>query len=245
LVDVAEATRRRIPVTTIPNVVYEATADLTWALLMAAARRIPEADRGVRAGIFPGSQSMHFMGEGVFGKTLGLIGLGQIGKGLARRGRGFEMKVLYHKRNRLTPEEEQTLGVEYVSLEQLLGAADHVILSATYTKETHHLMGAPQFALMKRAAVFVNTSRGPMVDEHALVDALTAGRIRAAGLDVFEEEPAVHPELLRMANVVLTPHIGSAVRDIREEIAMITARNIVTVLQGGRPPKVYNPEIYA
>lgn len=244
LVDVAEATRRRIPVTTIPNVVYEATADLAWALLMAAARRIPEADRGVRAGIFPGSQSMHFMGQGVYRKTLGIIGLGQIGKGMARRARGFDMRVLYWKRNRLRPEEEAELRVEYRPMDEVLRAADFVSLNAALSKETYHLMAPPQFALMKPTAIFINTARGPMVDEQALVDALKARRIAGAGLDVFEEEPTVHPDLLGMDQVVLTPHIGSGVRDVREEIAAIVAQNILAAMRGQRPPNVYNPEIY-
>ncbi len=244
LVDVAEATRRKIPVTTIPNVVYEATADLAWALLMAAARRIPEADRGVRAGVFPGSQSMHFMGQGVYRKTLGIIGLGQIGKGMARRARGFDMRVLYWKRSRLRPEEEAELRVEYRPMDEVLREADFVSLNAAYTKETYHLMGARQFALMKPHAVFVNTARGPMVDEQALVDALKARRIAGAALDVFEEEPKVHPDLLAMDQAVLTPHIGSGVRDVREEIGVIVANNILTVMRGERPPNIYNPEIY-
>ena len=244
LVDLAEATRRKIPVTTIPNVVYEATADLTWALLMAAARRIPEADRGVRAGVFPGAQSMHFMGEGVYRKTLGIIGLGQIGKGMARRAGGFDMRILYWKRNRLRPEEEADLRVEYRPMDEVLREADFVSLNAAFTKETYHLIGARELALMKPTAVFVNTARGPMVDEQALADALKAGRIAAAGLDVFEEEPKVHPDLLKMDRAVLTPHIGSAVRDVREEIAVIVAKNILAVLRGERPPNVYNPDIY-
>ncbi len=244
LVDVAEATRRRIPVTTIPNVVYEATADLAWALLMAAARRIPEADRGVRAGLFPGSQSMHLMGEGVYRKTLGIIGLGQIGKGMARRARGFDMRVLYWKRNRLRPEEEAELRVEYRPMDEVLRESDFVSLNAAFTTETHHLIGARQFALMKPTAIFVNTARGPMVDEQALVDALKARRIAGAALDVFEEEPKVHPDLLGMDRVALTPHIGSGVRDVREEIAVIVANNILAVLRGERPPNIYNPEVY-
>ncbi len=244
LVDVAEATRRRIPVTTIPNVVYEATADLAWALLMAAARRIPEADRGVRAGLFPGSQSMHLMGEGVYRKTLGIIGLGQIGKGMARRARGFDMRVLYWKRNRLRPEEEAGLRVEYRPMDEVLRESDFVSLNAAFTTETHHLIGARQFALMKPTAIFINTARGPMVDEQSLVDALKARRIAGAALDVFEEEPKVHPDLLGMDRVALTPHIGSGVRDVREEIAVIVANNILAVLRGERPPNIYNPEVY-
>src|SRR5574341_344163 len=244
LVDVAEATRRKIPVTTIPNVVYEATADLTWALLMAAARRIPEADRGVRSGVFPGAQSMHFLGEGVYRKTLGIIGLGQIGKGMARRARGFEMRVLYWKRNRLRPEEEAELRVEYRPMDEVLRGSDFVSLNAAFTNETYHMMATRQFALMRPHAIFVNTSRGPMVDEQALVDALKAHRIAGAGLDVFEEEPKVHPDLLRMEQVVLTPHIGSAVRDVREEIAVIVVKNILAAIRGERPPNTYNPEIY-
>ncbi len=245
LVDVAEATRRKTPVTTIPNVVYEATADLTWALLMAAARRIAEADRGVRAGMFPGAQSMHFMGQGVYRKTLGIIGLGQIGKGMARRARGFEMRVLYWKRNRLRPEEEAELRAEYRPMDEVLREADFVSLNAAYTKETYHLIGEREFALMKPTAIFINTARGPMVDEQALVDVLKSGRIAGAGLDVFEEEPKIHPDLLGMDRAVLTPHLGSAVRDVREEIAVIVAKNILAVMRGERPPNLYNPEVYA
>ncbi len=244
LVDVGEATRRKIPVTTIPNVVYEATADLAWALLMAAARRIPEADRGVRAGLFPGSQSMHLMGEGVYRKTLGIIGLGQIGKGMARRARGFDMRVLYWKRNRLRPEEEAELRAEYRPMDEVLRESDFVSLNATFTTQTHHLIGARQFALMKPTAIFINTARGPIVDEQALVDAMKTRRIAGAALDVFEEEPKVHPDLLGMDRVVLTPHIGSGVRDVREEIAVIVTTNILSVMRGDRPPNVYNPEVY-
>ncbi len=187
---------------------------------------------------------MHFMGQGVYRKTLGIIGLGQIGKGMARRARGFEMRVLYWKRNRLRPEEEAELRAEYRPMDAVLREADFVSLNAAYSKETYHLIGEREFARMKPTAIFINTARGPMVDEQALVDVLKSGRIAGAGLDVFEEEPKIHPDLLGMDRAVLTPHLGSAVRDVREEIAVIVANNILAVVRGDRPPNIYNPEIY-
>lgn len=244
-VDVAAATARRIPVTTIPPIVTEATADLHWALILAVARRVVEADGALRRGIFPGSQSLHFAGAAVHGKTLGIVGLGRIGRAVARRARGFDMAILYTKRSRLSEAEERDLGVTYVPLDDLLRRADFVSLNAAFTRETYHLIGARELSLMKPTAFLINTARGPMVDEAALVEALRARRIGGAGLDVFEEEPWVHPDLPSLDRVTLTPHLGSAVGELRETMAHIVVDNILAVTKGERPPNLYNPEVYA
>lgn len=243
-VDVAAATARRIPVTTIPPIVTEATADLHWALILAAARRVVEADGALRRGIFPGSQSLHLVGAAVHGKTLGIVGLGRIGRAVARRARGFDMTILYTKRSRLSEAEERDLGVAYVPLDDLLRRADFVSLNAAFTQETYHLIGARELSLMKPTAFLVNTARGPMVDEAALVEALRSRRIGGAALDVFEEEPRVHPGLLPLDRVVLTPHLGSAVGELRETMAHIVVDNLLAVIKGERPPNLYNPEVY-
>jgi glyoxylate reductase len=244
-VDLLAATARKIAVTTIPPIVTEATADLHFALLLAAARRVVEADAALRSGTFPGSQSMHFAGASVHGKTIGIVGLGRIGRSIARRARGFDMTVLYSKRSRLPETEERELGASYASLDDLLARADFVSLSCSLTPETRHLIGARELGLVKRTAILVNTARGPVVDEAALVGALGEGRLAAAGLDVYEEEPRVHPGLVPLRNVVLLPHLGSAVYDLRERMAHIVVDNIEAFLQGRRPPNLHNPAIYA
>ncbi len=244
-VDVAAATARRIPVTTIPPLVTEATADLNWALLLAVARRVVESDRGLRAGIFPGGQSAHFVGAEVHGKTLGIVGLGRIGEAVARRAQGFGMRLLYAKRQRLAPEREAALGVVYRTLDDLLRESDFVSLHVGLSPETVHLIGARELALMRPSAYLVNTARGPIVDEQALVAALARGRIAGAALDVFEDEPRVAPGLVALPNVVLTPHVGSAARDTRERIAAIVVDNVEALIAGRRPPNVHNPEIYS
>jgi glyoxylate reductase len=243
-VDVAAATARRIPVTTIPPIVTEATADLHWAILMAAARRVVEAEGALRRGIFPGSQSSHFAGAAVHGKTLGIIGLGRIGRAVARRARGFDMTILYTKRTRLSESEERDLGVAYAPLDDLLQRADFVSLNAAFTPETHHLIGRRELSRMKPSAFLINTARGPMVDEAALADALQNTQIAGAALDVFENEPRVHPGLLSLDRVVLTPHLGSAVGELREQMAHIVVDNILAIIKGERPPNLYNPEVY-
>ena len=244
-VDVGAATARKIAVTTIPAIVTEATADLNWALLMAAARRVVEGDAALRRGIFPGSQSNHFNGAAVHGKSLGIVGLGRIGRAVARRARGFDMRILYTKRSRLPEVDERELGATYVSLEDLLRQADFVSVNAAFTPQTRHLIGARELALMKPTAFLINTSRGPLVDEAALVEALRARRIAGAGLDVYEEEPRVHPGLLPFPQVVLTPHLGSAVGELREQMAHVVVDNIQAVIRGERPPNLHNPEVYA
>ena len=244
-VDVAAATARGIPVTTIPPLVTEATADLQWALLLAVARRIVEADRAVRAGLFPGGQSMHFVGGEVHGKILGIIGLGRIGEAVARRARGFGLRILYCQRHRLDAAREAALGATYRPLDDLLRESDFVSVNVGLTPETVHLIGRRELGLMRPSAYLVNTSRGPVVDEKALVDALEERQIAGAALDVFEHEPLVEPRLRTLANVVLTPHIGSAALDTRIRIADIVADNVLAVIRGERPPNLYNPEIYA
>jgi glyoxylate reductase len=244
-VDVAAATARRIPVTVVPPIVTEATADLHFALLLAVARRVVEGDRLLRRGVFPGAQSMHLVGAGVWGKTIGLVGGGgRIGRAVARRARGFSMRTLYWGPRRIAEGEERELELVYAPLEELLAASDFVSLHAPLKPETVHLIGARELALMKSTAFLVNTARGPIVDEKALVAALAAKRIAGAALDVFEREPEVEAALRAMPNVVLTPHLGSAVAETREALANAVVDNIAAVLSGERPPNCWNPEIY-
>ncbi len=244
-IDVAEATRRRIPVTTIPsNLLDDATADLAWALLLAVARRVTEGDRLMRAGTFLGSQSSHLEGGGVTGKVLGIVGMGGVGRATAQRARGFRMPVLYADPRRLAVEEEQKLGATWAPLDELLAKSDFVSIHVNLTPETRHLVGERELALMKPGAYLVNTARGAIVDERALVRALAARKIAGAGLDVYENEPKPDPRLLAMPNVVLTPHVGSAVAELREAMAGVVVDNILAVLEGRRPPNCWNPEIY-
>jgi glyoxylate reductase len=243
-IDVRHATARGIPVTTIPPLVTEATADLHWGLLLAVARRIPESEQALRRGVFPGAQSMRFTGAEVHGKTLGIVGIGRVGKAIARRAAGFAMRVLYADRVRLAPPEEAELGVTHRPLDTLLAEADFVSVSVTLTPDTVHLIGPRELGLMRESAYLVNTSRGPVVDEQALADALRGGRIAGAALDVYEAEPRVEPALLELTNVVLTPHIGSGGRDTRLRIAHVVVDNVVAVLEGRRPPNLYNPEVW-
>jgi len=243
-VDVSAATARRIPVTNIPPFVTEATADLHWALLLTGARRVVESDRALRSGVFPGGQSMHFVGGEVNGKILGIVGLGAIGEAVARRARGFNMRILYTKRRRLDETREAALGVEYRSLDGLLRDSDFVSVNAALSAETIHLIGDRELRLMRPSAYLINTARGPIVDEKALVRALTEKRIAGAALDVYEQEPLVEPGLIGLPNVVLTPHLGSAALDTRERVAAILVDNVIAVIEGHRPPNLYNPEIY-
>jgi glyoxylate reductase len=245
-VDVAEATARRIPVTVIPPIVTEATADIHMGLLIAVARRMVEGDRLARAGIFPGSQSSRLEGAGVSGKVIGLIGGGgRIGRAVARRAQGFSMKTIYWTPRRKPEAEEREAGLTYVAFEQLFADSDFVSVHAPLTAQTRHLIGARELRLMKPGAFIVNTARGAIIDEKALVQALAERRIAGAGLDVFEDEPRVAPELLAMSNVVLTPHLGSAVRELREQMAHIVVDNILAILEGKRPPNCWNTEIYS
>ena len=244
-IDVAMATARRIPVTVIAPIVTEATADIHFALLLAVARRVIEGDRLVRAGIFPGAQSAHLLGAWVHGRTIGLIGGGgRIGRAVAKRAQGFSMRTLYWTPRRKPEGEERAAGLEYVPYDRLLSESDFVSVHAPLNAETRHLVGARELGLMKPTAFLVNSSRGPVVDEKALVRALAERRIAGAGLDVYENEPQVEPELLSMQNVVLTPHLGSAVTQLRESMANVVVDNIMAVLDGRQPPNCWNPEIY-
>jgi len=245
-IDVAAATARRIPVTVIPPMVTEATADLHFGLLLAVARRVVEGDRLLRSGVFPGAQSMRFEGSFVSGKTIGLVGGGgRIGRAVARRARGFAMRILYWGPRRIAESEERELDLTYLPLDRLLAEADFVSVHAPLKPETHHLIGERELALMKPTAFLVNTARGPIVDERALARALGERRIAGAGLDVYEHEPQVEPALVALSNVVLTPHIGSAVAELREAMAHVVVDNICAMLEGRAPPNCWNPEVYA
>ena len=242
-VDLPAATRRGIAVTNTPDVLTDATADLTWALLMAAARRIAEADRFTRAGKFKAWGPKLFLGVDVAGRTLGIIGAGRIGTAVARRSAGFKMTLIYTDRH--TNEAlERELVARKVELDVLLREADFVSVHVPLAAETRHLLGEREFGLMKSSAVLVNTSRGPVLDEAALVAALRRKQIFAAGLDVFENEPRLAPGLAELDSVVIPPHVGSATFATRNRMAELAAANLVAVLNGRRPPNCVNPEIY-
>ena len=243
-IDVAACTRRRIPVTNTPDVLTETTADLAFALLMAVPRRLVECDRYVREGRWQYSKWELLWGADIHGKTLGVYGLGRIGKAVARRARGFSMRVLYHDIVRAAPALEQELGAQFVDRETLLREADFLTLHVPLTPETHHLIGARELAMLKPTAFLINAARGKCVDEAALVEALESKRLAGAGLDVFEHEPQVHPALLSMPNVVLAPHVGSATAQTRLAMAMLAAENLLAALEGRRPPNLVNPEIF-
>ncbi len=241
-IDVAEATRRGIPVTVIPPIVAESVADLHLGLMLAVARRMIEGDRSVRASRFPGSQSNQLAGAWVWGKTIGLVAVGRIGQATARRARGFGMRVIYWGPHR-KPEAEREIGMEYVTLDRLLAEADFVSLHPPLNAETRHMISDREFALMKPTAFIINTSRGAVIDEAALVRALKSKKIAGAGLDVFENEPKVPPALLKMKNVVLTPHLGSAVMELRDVMANIVVDNIQALIDGRVPPNCVNPQV--
>jgi glyoxylate reductase len=242
-IDLAAATELGIPVTNIPAIVTDATADICFGLLLAVARNIALGDKLFRQGVYPGSQSNHLAGAAVTGKTLGLVGFGRIGQAMARRGRGFDMKIVYADPRRLSPEEEAKFGAAYRSLDQLLGEADFVSLHPQLMPETRHLMSDRQFSLMKPTAFVINTSRGPVIDEAALVRALKENKIAGAGLDVYEHEPKVSPELTQLPNVVLTPHLGSAVLELREGMANVVVDNTIALIEGRPPVSCFNPQL--
>jgi glyoxylate reductase len=243
-IDVAEATAQRIPVTVVPPVTTEATADLNFGLMLAVARRMVEGDRLVRAGKFPGGQSRHLLGSFVWGKTIGLVGGGGlIGKAVARRAHGFGMRVLYWTPRRKPETEEREAGLTYVPFDELLRESDFVSLHQPLNASTRHQIGARELGLMKKSAFLINTARGAIVDEAALVRALKGRTIAGAGLDVFEYEPKVSPELKKMKNVVIVPHLGSATIEVREEMAGIVVDNILALLEGRRPANIVNPEV--
>lgn len=234
-VDLEAAKDRGVVVTNTPGILNETTADTAFMLLLAAARRLGEAERLLRAELWKSWGPKMLTGPDVWGKTLGIVGMGRIGRAVARRAKGFGMQVIYHNRNR-NEEAERELGAYYLDLTGLLRESDFVSVHTPLTSETRHLIGAEELAMMKPEAVLVNTSRGLVVDEAALVDALTERRIFAAGLDVYENEPEVHPGLLELENVVLAPHIGSASIETRDKMARLAAENLIAVLCGNEPP---------
>jgi len=241
-IDVGAATELGIPVTNIPAIVTEATADICFGLLLAVARNIALGDKLFRQGIYPGSQSNHLAGYAVSGKTLGLVGFGRIGQAVARRGRGFGMNIVYCDPRRLPAEEEATFDARYRTFEDVLREADFVSLHPQLSPATRHLMSDAQFALMKPSAFVINTARGPVIEEAALVRALKAKRIAGAGLDVYEFEPQVSPDLVAMPNVVLTPHLGSAVLELREGMAHVVVDNTIALIEGKPPVSCLNPQ---
>jgi glyoxylate reductase len=240
-IDVPAATARKIPVTNTPGVLTDATADMTFALLLAVARRLGEGERIVRAHQWTGWQPLQLLGSDVSGATIGIIGFGRIGQAVARRAKAFGMRVIYWNRNALTGSAES--DATRVSLEEVLRQSDFVSLHVAYNSETHHLIDEPQFALMKPTAFVINTSRGPIINETALVRALTSKRIAGAGLDVFEREPQLAPGLVGLENVVLAPHLGSATIGTRTKMGMIAVDNLLAVCEDRRPPNCVNQEV--
>jgi glyoxylate reductase len=231
-VDMKVVAERGIAVTNTPDVLTEATADLTWALILATVRRVPQAERSLRAGEFHGWGFWDYLGGDLTGATLGIFGMGRIGRAVARRAGAFGMRVIYHSRTQLSPENEAALGATFVSLRDLLARSDVLSLHAPATPETRGAFYYDRLRRMKRGSYLVNTARGVLVEEAALVKVLREGPLAGAGLDVYEREPAVHPDLLALPNVVLLPHIGSATRDTRTRMAMLAARNVHALFTG-------------
>lgn len=239
-VDLQAATNRKIPVSNTPGVLTDATADLTFALILGVARRLVEGDERTRSGEFRFWAPLLFLGRDVSGKTLGIVGMGQIGKAVVRRAKGFGMRVMYHSRKRLDPQEEGRLGVEHVSLDDLLRRSDFVSLHVPLTEQTRHLISTRELTLMKPTAYLINTSRGPVVDESPLFEALKEKRIQGAGLDVYEHEPALTPGLTDLTNVILLPHVGSATLETRTKMGTLAATNLLAGLRGETPPNCLN-----
>lgn len=244
-IDLAEATKRGVVITNTPDVLTETAADFAWTLLMATARRVVEADRYVREGKFTQWEFMLLLGGDIHGKTLGIIGFGRIGRAMARRARGFDMRVLYQDAVAADPATERELRATRTDTATLLRESDFVTLHTPLLPETQHLINTQSLKTMKKTAYLVNASRGPVVDEAALAQALKEGWIAGAGMDVFEREPEVHPALMGLPNAVLTPHIASASSDTRLKMANLAVDNCLAVLEGKTPPTPVNPEVLA
>jgi len=244
-IDVVACTRRRILVTNTPDVLTEATADLAFALMLATARRVVEGDRFVRQQHWPHWQWNFLWGSEMHGKTLGLYGFGRIGQAMARRGRGFSMRILYHARNRVPSDIETELDAQWVDRDTLMRESDFLSLHVPLTPETHQSISRREIALMKPSAYVINTARGNIIEEQALVEALQADKLAGAGLDVYAQEPKVHPALIAMDKVVLLPHIGSATAETRLRMALLASANLLAALNGRRPPNLVNPEAFA
>jgi gluconate 2-dehydrogenase len=241
-IDVPACTARGILATNTPGVLDDSTADLAWSLMLGAARRITEVERYVRNGNWKGWRLKQWLGIDVHHATLGIIGMGRIGQAIAKRAAGFDMRVVYYNRRRVAEEIELRLKATWVSFDELLRQSDFLVLQVPYSQETHHLIGADELAKMKRSAILINSTRGGVVDDEALVSALRNGTIRAAGLDVFENEPHLNRGFLELDNVVLAPHIGSSTEATRRAMAITAAKNAVAALTGGTPPNLLNPE---
>ena len=231
--------------TNTPGVLDDTTADFTWTLLMAVARRLVEGDAWIRTGTWPGWELDQMVGADVHGKTLGIVGLGRIGRGVARRAQGFQMRVIYSSRNRAPVEVEKELRAEFADMDRLFREADFITLHVPLSPETHHLISRDSLERMKRTSFLINTSRGPVVDEAALAAALERGQIAGAALDVYEREPKVHPALLGRKDVVLAPHLGSASLETRTKMAVMAAQNAASLFEGRRPPNVLNADVLA
>jgi glyoxylate/hydroxypyruvate/2-ketogluconate reductase len=241
-IDLPACTARGVMATNTPGVLDDSTADLAWALMLAAARRITEVERYIRQGEWKGWRLKQWLGIDVHHATLGIVGMGRIGQVIAKRASGFDMQVIYHNRKRIDAGIEQRLNATYASLDDLLERSDFVVLQVPYSRETHHLIGARELKLMKPTAILVNSTRGGVVDDAALIEALRDGTIRAAGLDVFENEPKLNPAFLELDNVALAPHIGSSTEATRRAMAMTAAKNLVAALTGAMPANLLNPE---
>jgi lactate dehydrogenase-like 2-hydroxyacid dehydrogenase len=241
-IDLAACTARGVMATNTPGVLDDSTADLAWALMLATARRLTEVERYVRGGEWKGWRLKQWLGVDVHHATLGIVGMGRIGQAIAKRAAGFDMKVIYCNRQRVAADIERRLSAAHATKEDLLKQSDFVILQVPYSPATHHLIGAAELALMKPSAILINSTRGGVVDDAALVAALKTGVIRAAGLDVFENEPNLNPAFLALDNVVLAPHIGSSTENTRRAMAMTAAKNAVAALTGQTPPNLLNPE---
>jgi glyoxylate reductase len=244
-IDVSAATANGIQVTNTPGVLTDTTADFAWALLMGIARRTAEAQEFLKAGKYTGWGIMMMLGEDIYGKTLGIVGFGRIGQAVARRARGFDMRILYYDPQIQSSPVADELGAVNVDLDTLLRESDFVSVHVPLLPETQHLISSPQLESMKSTAYLINTSRGPVIDEAALADALKRDVIRGAALDVFEEEPKVHPGLLEVSNVLITPHVASASTSTRTRMATMAAENVIAALDGRRPPTIVNPEVLA
>ena len=241
-IDIEEATKRGVYITNTPDVLTNATAELAWALLFATARRVVESDKFMRAGNFKGWEPLLFLGKGITGKTLGIIGAGRIGQAFGKMAKGFEMKILYNARSPKKEFEEET-GAQYVDLDTLLKESDFISIHVPLTHETRHLIGERELKLMKNSAILINTGRGPVVDEKALVKALKERLIYAAGLDVYEREPEFEKELVELDNVVMLPHIGSATEEARRDMSILVAQNIIDVIEKRVPRTLVNKDI--
>jgi len=241
-IDIEACTRRGVVVTNTPGVLTDSVADYSMGMVIATCRRMTEGENYLRGGEWKGTFLKQMLGQDVHGATLGIMGFGRIGQAIARRARGFDMKILYHSRNRAAPEAEKESGSAYASKEDLLRRADVVLLILPYTPETHHYIGAKELSFMKPSAVLVNMARGGIVDDAALIQALKNRTIRAAGLDVYENEPKFNPGFLELKNVVLSPHIASASEPTRKAMAMTAAKNLVAALSGEMPPNLLNPD---